>query len=415
MKALVVERLPHRFVAARVASFAAGSGRGVSIGPLRLTDIDPPPLPDDEWVHIRPRLAGICGSDLATIDGASSRYFEPLVAFPFTPGHEIVADIVDGEHAGARAVLEPVLGCVARHIEPRCPGCASGQKGRCEHVTFGHLKPGLQTGYCADTGGGWSEELVAHRSQMHVIPDALSDDAAVLIEPLACAIHSALRGRVQPTDDVVVIGAGTVGLLLIAALREFSRSASLIAVARHPAQRTFARALGADDVVAEAGLARSVRRLTGSLAIRDSAGAIGRLTGGADVVFDCVGTSASITSSLGVVRPGGRVVIVGMPGTVRVDLAPLWHREVEVVGAYAYGTETVADRSESTFALAIDLAQRQDLSSLVSAHYPLDRYEEAVHHAADAGRRGGVKVVFDLRRSTPDWQRRDSLTSEDRT
>ena len=116
MKALEFDRKVLRFAAAHVAGSVL-PGRGATVGPLRLADVDPFPLPGPGWVQIRPRLAGICGSDLATLDGMSSRYFEPIVSFPFVPGHEVVADT----HDGSRVVLEPVLGCVARGISPPCP------------------------------------------------------------------------------------------------------------------------------------------------------------------------------------------------------------------------------------------------------------------------------------------------------
>jgi hypothetical protein len=84
---------------------------------------------------------------------------------------------------------------------------------------------------------------------------------------------------------------------------------------------------------------------------------------------------------------------------VSIDLAPLWHRELTLVGAYAYGTESPpgAPEPHRTFALAISLVASAQLGSLVSAAYPLERYEEAIAHAGAAGRRGAVKVVFDLR------------------
>ena len=155
-----------------------------------------------------------------------------------------------------------------------------------------------------------------------------------------------------------------------------------------------AERLGADTVVAPDQLARAVRRRSGSLVLA------GRLTNGADVVLDCVGTSESLTHSLAMVRPRGRVVLVGMPGRVSIDLAPLWHRELSVVGAYAYGTEVSPAGSDAgrTFDLAIGLVASAGLGSLVSAAYPLERYEEAIGHAGAAGRRGAVKVVFDLRK-----------------
>ena len=115
---------------------------------------------------------------------------------------------------------------------------------------------------------------------------------------------------------------------------------------------------------------------------------------GAAVVFDCVGTAGSIDDALAVVRPRGQVVLVGMPGRVAVDLTGLWHKEITLVGAYAYGLESTGER---TFDLAFDLVRDADLGRLVSATYTLDRYRDAIDHAANAGSRGAVKVVFDLR------------------
>lgn len=399
MKALTVERLAHRFAAARLASMASGSGAGIGVGPVRLLDVEPPAPPSDEWLRLRPRLSGICGSDLATVDGKSSRYFEDIVSFPFVLGHEIVADVLDVEPA-RRVVVEPVLGCLARGIIPPCPACADGRKGACERLAFGHIHPGLQTGFCTDTGGGWSEELIAHQSQLHDVPSHLSDEAAVMVEPAACATHAALSAKVRQGERVVVLGAGTLGLLTVAAVRHFCEPGALIAVARHPIQRELAMSLGADEVVAEGELGRAARRLTGSLALGKKPVTHGRLTGGVDVVFDCVGSSRSIEEALSVTRPGGRIILIGMPGSVRVDLAPLWQREIALIGAYAYGAEDWDGKRVSTFDLAFELVETMDLSRLVSAHYPLDRYEEAVKHAASAGRRGSVKVVFDLRRAS---------------
>ncbi len=125
----------------------------------------------------------------------------------------------------------------------------------------------------------------------------------------------------------------------------------------------------------------------------------GRLTDGADVVFDCVGDAASLSQALAMAKPGGRVVLVGMPAKVGVDLAPLWHREITLLGAYAYGTETHGERRARTFELALELVPAAGLGTLVSATYPLERYEEAIAHAGSAGRRGASKVAFDLRPS----------------
>ncbi len=396
MKALLFERSLPKMAAARVASEWRGGG-GSRVGPLRLTDIDEPDLPGADWCRVRPRLSGICGSDLTTVDGRASRYFEPLVSFPFVPGHEVVGQLDDDR----RVVIEPVLRCAARGIQPPCPGCAEGRTNLCRNVAFGHIGAGLQTGYCAGTGGGWGVALVAHESQVHPVPDGLADESAVMIEPSACAIHGALAGAGMGTGHAtaVVIGAGTLGLCTIAALDHYRDDIeTLLAVAKYPEQRRLAAELGAATVVEPDELSRAVRRQSGSLVLDN-----GQLTGGASIVFDCVGSAQSLTAALNVVEPGGTIVLIGMPGEVRLDLTGLWQREVSITGAYAYGIEPavagVAGSPRRTFDLAFELVSDAGLERLVSALYPLSRYREAIEHAAGAGRRGAVKIAFDLRRS----------------
>ena len=378
MKALRIERSVAKFAAARIAA-TFSPGRGAARGPLSLVDVDPPALPADGWVEIRPRLSGICGSDLATIDGMASRYFEPIVSFPFIPGHEIVADTADGR----RVVVVPVLHCATRGIDPVCDHCASGRINLCERTAFGHLSPGLQCGFCEDTGGGWSTRMVAHESQLVEIPEGLSDEQAVMVEPTACAVHAAKRYTGQST---VIIGAGTLGLLTLAAVgarRDRSTSGPLVVTARYPQQIAEARRLGADQVCASSELVRVVRSLSRSMAIGD------QLTGGFDLVIDCVGTSDSIAQALQVVAPGGEILLVGMPAHVKINLTGLWHREVALRGCYAY--------QRPDFDTAIDLVQQVDLGRFVSATYPLSDYEAAIEHAANAGRRGAIKIAFDMR------------------
>jgi threonine dehydrogenase-like Zn-dependent dehydrogenase len=382
MRALQFRRNLPRYGAAMVAASVV-PGVGARVGPLRLAEVDEPDLPGPSWVRVRPRLAGICGSDLSTIDGKSSRYFEPIVSFPFVPGHEIVADSDLG-----RVVVEPVLSCGPRGIEPPCASCAAGRTGNCQNIALGELEPGLQIGYCADTGGGWSTAMVAHANQLHVVPEGMTDESAVMVEPAACAVHAARRPAVDQPETVVVMGAGTVGLCTIAAVRRHLRPGTLIASAKHPDQRKLAVELGADVVVEPGEVRRAVRRMSRSPMVGDSVGA------GAEVVFDCVGTAGSIDDALAIVGPRGQVVLVGMPGRVAVDLTGLWHKEINLVGAYAYGQESTGER---TFDLAFDLVRDADLGRLVSATYTLDRYRDAIDHAANAGSRGAVKVVFDLR------------------
>jgi len=397
MKALQVERSLPRFAAARVAS-ELRPGAGGKVGPLRLADLAPPELPGDRWVRLWPRLSGICGSDLATVDGRSSRWFEPIVSFPFVPGHEVVADTEDGR----RVVIEPVLGCEARGIDPLCPACKQGHRRHCVNLAGGHISPGLQTGYCRETGGGWSLSFVAHESQLHAVPEGLPDEAAVLIEPAACAVHAALTtaaataaGSAPELDEgltAVVIGAGTLGLCVIAALAGYRPDIKrVIAVAKYPHQRELATALGATVVAAPGELRRAARRSTGSWILDN-----GQLSGGVPLVLDCVGSASSLSDALAVAEPGATIVLAGMPVPAHVDLTPLWQREVRLAGSYTYGPEPAADGRHS-FDLATELAGAARLQRLLSATYPLDRAAEALAHAGAAGRRGAVKIAFDLR------------------
>ncbi len=383
MKALEFSRKPARYAAAMVAG-ALKPGAGAAVGPIRLRDVDAPELPTDEWVAFRPRLAGICGSDLSTIDGHSSRYFEPIVSFPFVPGHEVVGLLDDG----SRAVLIPVLHCAIRGVDPVCDSCAVGRINRCERIAFGHLEPGLQSGFCCDTGGGWSEEMVAHPDQLVAVPEALSDETAVMVEPTACAVHAAA----QVTDDgpVAIIGAGTLGLLTVAALSQRDRTDITVA-ARYSHQKQLAEQLGASKVVDPGELAGAIRLSTGSMKLGRDHGS-GQLTGGAPTVIDCVGSEASLAQALQVVAPGGTVLVVGMPATVSLDLTGLWHREAALRGVYAY------DRAD--FDAALDLVAARDLGRLVTQTYALPRYADAISHAARAGRRGAVKIAFDMRNPT---------------
>lgn len=387
MKALQFSRSEARYAAAAVTS-RLRPGAGAKVGPLDLIEDNAPALPGPGWQRVSPLLSGICGSDLATVDGRSARYFEPWVSFPFVPGHEVVGRLADG----TRVVVEPVLGHEARGYEPPFPNAAPGDGEDYRHLVAGTVEAGIQIGYCSSTGGGWSTDLVAHRSQLHPVDDALSDEAAVMIEPTAVGVHAALKAHVRPGDTVVVMGSGTMGLVSIAALRRYTEAGTIIASAKYPDQVALAAKLGADVVVEPAALARAVRRATGSFVIG------GDLSGGADVVIDAVGSAASIDEAIGVARPRGRVVLVGMPGRVDVDLTALWHRETELVGAYTYGTELLSDgTTRRTFDLATELVTAADLGILVSATYPLEQYHDAIAHAATAGSRGAVKVCFDLR------------------
>ena len=387
MKALVFERKELRYAAATIGS-RVSPGIGSQVGPLRLKDIDPPEVVGDDWVRVFPLLSGICGSDLATVDGKSSRYFEPLVSFPFVPGHEVVGELEDG----TRVALEPVLGPESRGEEPAFEGAAPGDGEDYGYLLSGSIGDGIQIGYCAGTGGGWSTELIAHKSQIHSVPDDISDEGAVILEPAAGGVHTALKAKIQAGDVVVVQGSGTMGLCSIAAIRQLTDAEVIIASAKYPLQRTLAEEFGADVVVEPNELKRAVRQVTGCRMIGKS------LSGGSNVTIDAVGSASSIETSLEITKPRGRLVMHGMPGVTKVDLTPLWHREIEMVGSYTYGTEELPNgETTSSYELAFELVREKKLEKLVTDMYPLDRYKQAIRHAAEAGPLGAIKVAFDLR------------------
>ena len=220
MKALQVERSVARFAAARVASGWRPGGGGRA-GPLRLVDVDPP-VPPGRRVAAGPAPAV---GHLRERPGHGGRPLVPLVRtdreLPVRPRPRGGRPT---PRTGAGWWWKPVLHCRVRGIDPPCPPARRGGPITANAWSPATCKPGLQTGFCADTGGGWSLALVAHELQLHDVPAGFSDEAAVMVEPTACAVHGALAAPAAPDEADgapigVVIGAGTLGLATIAAIR----------------------------------------------------------------------------------------------------------------------------------------------------------------------------------------------------
>ena len=376
--------------------------------PLALRDVPEPKLPTEQWIRVRPRLAGVCGSDIATICARGTPYLAPVTSMPFVMGHELVGVVteigrdVQGLTVGERVVLHPALGCRVRGIDPACDACRNGRDALCRNVTRGDIAAGIQTGFCRDTGGGFSESLVAHQSQVYRVPDELEDRVAVLIEPFACALHGALRVSVSEGDTVLVIGCGAIGLLTIAALGATGCRARIIAAAKYDHQREHALSLGADELVEAMG---STRERYAAWAKALDAEVLepeyGKPTviGGADVTFDCVASSQTIDDSLRFTKSAGTVVVVGMPGIPwGVDWTPLWFKELTVHAAYAYGPERYSGGTHETFDLGIDLMRTwgPKLAPLAGPPYELTDYRAAFTSAIDTGRSRIVKTVFGI-------------------
>jgi len=266
------------------------------------------------------------------------------------------------------------------------------------NVARGDIAPGIQTGFCRDTGGGWSEgTLVAHPSQLYRVPEELSDEAAVAIEPLACAVHAVLKADPRPDETTLVIGAGSVGLFVVAAIRQLTRAGRVICVAKHERQREEAIRLGADEVVHPRETYTRLPAMLGTQAYKPELGKP-VVMGGAERVFECVGSAGSMEDAVRLARPAGEVVLVGMPSArSSLDLSALWFKEVNLAGAYAYGVEEYEGERVKSFELALRLAPQIELETLVGPRFRLREYREAIAAARAAGREGHVKIVFDHR------------------
>ncbi len=396
MRAIEYVRSVPRFLTARFLGPRWNWVYTSSLGTIRLAEVSEPALPGARWARVKPILSGICGSDVATLTAKGSTYFSPFTSCPFVFGHEVVGRVVEiGPQVervavGDRVVLEPPLHCQVRGIEPVCRECAAGKTSHCTNIAAGDIAEGVQTGYCRDTGGGWSSGFVAHQVQLHPVGEELPDRVAVLVEPFSCSLHAAQTAAVQDGETALVIGCGTIGALTIAALRALATPCRIIALAKYAHQREAALKFGADQVI-ESGpgsLERLARELGSSLHHPDLSRPV-PLGGGADVCFDCIGSSGSIDDALRLTRNRGRVILVGMPGVpAGVDWTSIWYKELQVMGSYT--------SDSSTFEKSIRFVSRLKvkLAGFVGAEFALEEYKQAIRVAMTSGREGVLKTVF---------------------
>jgi threonine dehydrogenase-like Zn-dependent dehydrogenase len=370
---------------------------------LELHRFRTPELRGPAWARLRPTLAGICGTDLALLTGHASPILSPFSSFPAVLGHEVVAVVEEAGKAsgvvpGQRVVVDPVISCVVRDLEP-CRQCRDGHPSLCERAAEGALSPGLLIGYCRDLPGGWSDAMLVHASQLHPVPDALSDEVAVLIEPFSVALHAVLAGPPTPGDRVLVIGGGTLGLCTLAALRLIRPATRVTILVRHSGQASMAERLGAVSVRDDAGdgARRAAERDAGARRHQPIVGGA-VLTGGFDQVYDCVGSGRSLDASLRVTAARGRMVLVGGPGQIgRLDWTLAWTRELRIDGSYVYAHEASLPGSPHTFDEAMRLlTERSDLAlgDLVTHRFGLGSWRRAMGAALGRGRARALKVVF---------------------
>lgn len=323
-----------------------------AVGDLRVAEEPEPGVPRAGWSVLAVTSVGICGSDLHWFtDGGIG---ENRIEHPVVPGHEFAAVAVTGRYAGRRVAVDPAIACAS------CEMCRAGHHNLCPAVQFaGH----------GSLDGALRERLMWPDHLLHPLPDDISDDAGALLEPLGVAIHATRVGHVRPGSDVLVVGAGPIGVLAVQVAR---RSGARRVFVVEPLRYRQATALrnGADEVWSPEHAVAGVMDATQ-----------GR---GVDVVIEVAGTDAAIATAVAAARPGGRVALGGIPSedTSSFPAAPARRKGL---------TFAMVRRMNDTYARAISLATGAvDLDSLVTERYPLTDAATAFCSAAE---RQGDKVV----------------------
>lgn len=318
-------------------------------GDVRLSDESmPDSQPGKELVRVT--AVGLCGSDLhwyASGEIGDARARQPLVI-----GHEFAGVIEGGPRHGQRVAVDPAISCRT------CPTCRRGHPNLCPSVVFaGH----------AGQDGALREFLTWPSELLHPLPDGFGDLDGALLEPLGVAIHASDLGHVRVGRSVAVVGCGPIGLLLLQVARA-GGAARMVAAEPLAHRREAASRLGADHVLDPA----------------DVAGAADDV----DVAFEVAGTDDAVALAMTTVRPGGRVVLVGIPDHDRTSFPASLARRKGL-------TIAMARRMGDVYPRAIRLVEqrRVELSSLVTHTYPLARTAEAL---AAASERVGLKVAVTM-------------------
>jgi L-iditol 2-dehydrogenase len=328
---------------------------------LRLHD-EPDPLPSADEALVRVTGVGLCGSDRHwVLDGGIGG---AVVETPLVLGHEFAGIVESGTFSGRRVAADPAIPC------GRCGPCLKGEVHLCLAVRF--------AGY-GGTDGALRELIAWPERCLHPLSDAVSDDVAPLVEPLAVAIHATQLAGPLEGARVAVLGCGPIGLLLVALSR--AAGARAVVAADTLAHRlAAAREFGATATI--------VATPTGDVA-PEAISALG--AGEADIAFEAAGEAAAVESAIATVRPGGLVVLVGIPSDDRTAFRASVARRKEL-------TIRLSRRSTpDSFRRAVELVERAaiDPAGLVTLRVPL----------ADAAlgfdvlvARSGLKVVVEPNR-----------------
>lgn len=412
MKAVTFDVSVPRYLMAKGLGGITSSVTFGALSGVRLQDVAEPAIPGPDWVRLEVLLSGICGSDIGNITFSSSPTMEPFGSFPAVLGHEILGRVVEVGSAvtsvlvGQRVVVDPMLSCRVRGYQDyECPSCASGWHGTCEQggeegplqIADAPISPGLTIGYHRDLPGGWSESMIAHETQLFVVPDEIEDRTAVLVEPLAIGVHAVLNASPRRGDPVLVIGSGPIAMATVWALRAAGFGGDLVMQAKRDKEVKLALSLGASQIVRPGPEARQALVDRGAMAYQPLAGPEVYSGGGFPLIYDCVGSQESLGQSVRYASPRGRIVVLGCSAQIRkLDLTFLWSRELEIRGFLGYGMEEWDGKKMHTFDITRELLLRKPLpiERMVTHIFPLEQYREGLKAASNRRRSGAMKVVL---------------------
>jgi threonine dehydrogenase-like Zn-dependent dehydrogenase len=370
------------------------------LSPTRYGRVEEPEIPNPRWIKVKNKSCGICGSDVHFIfmelDPKSFPAATPGLSRKFL-GHEMIGEVVEvGREVsrfreGDRVCLRiDWPSCYQMEIEPMCRQCEAGNYMMCENLGAKKLP-------LVNTGGGFSPYMVMHRTQPYKVPNDLTDNEALLLEPVASAAHGVMKRIPERGDRVLVVGCGTIGLLSIAIAKALQKNAEVFAVARYTFQADMARRMGATDVFLDKG--DVYKSIAGITEAKYHEGYFGNkiLLGGFDIIYDSVGSDRSLQNALRWVRGGGSLVILGInfrPG--RIDYSPIWHQELNVTGMNCHANEQ-GGKTSFDIAARLLMDKRIDTDGLITHRFPMQRYREAIRIFKNKGKHKAIKIVLDHR------------------
>jgi len=366
----------------------------------KLVDMPEPKLPSPEWVKLKTRLCGVCGSDINLLFLKDSPTASPFTSFPCVPGHEICGEIVETGRevenckTGDLVAIVPSLNCYTRAIKPVCRSCAAGLTANCENFAEGAFSPGMFIGICKDINGGFAEYVVAHKSQVYLVPAGVSPESAALVEPLAVGLQAVLDNRPKDSDKVLVIGGGVIGAMVVKSMRALDSSCDITVVEPSLFAAEYVQKCGANrtikggiiDAAVEIARGRAYKPLLGERV----------LMGGFDKVYDTVGHADTLNMALRVTATNGTLSVIGIGKEVKLDLTTLWLKLQTVKGCYGYRYNNINGGRKHAYEMALDLisSKKIQVDDMLTHKFPLEQYREMIEINVKKGANRAMKTAI---------------------